>query len=243
MLKRPLLLKLFALFLFIDPLLRIIFISIEREFSVATVVSKTFALGPLDMFNFWFLFPICGVLVLSVKVYSYLLFIIIQFYSLYFHLNYEPFAWPYLSKTPSIMSYLLLTINLFIMIYLLFPRSRELFFDKNLRWWERGSRYTINEPCFIFVGDKEVNGKVVDLSHGGALLDIHSEIEEGQSIKLNFDITNTNISLNANIKRKVIKEGKVLYGVQFDFDSFLTKLQLKFLMISIAKLSNYEKYR
>ena len=124
MLRRPLLLKLFALFLFIDPILRVLFISMEREFPVLTVIQKTFELGAFDFFNFWFLFPISGFLVLSVKMYSYLFFIGIQFYSLYFHLNYEPYSWPYLSVAPSVTAYLLLAINLFIVIYLMLPRSR-----------------------------------------------------------------------------------------------------------------------
>ncbi len=243
MLRRPLLLKLFALFLFIDPILRVLFISMEREFPVLTVIQKTFELGAFDFFNFWFLFPISGFLVLSVKMYSYLFFIGIQFYSLYFHLNYEPYSWPYLSVAPSVTAYLLLAINLFIVIYLMLPRSREIFFDKNLRWWERGSRYTINEPCFIKLDGTDIHGKVIDLSHGGALLDIQQEVSEGNLINLDFEITNSKINLDALIVRKVIKDGKVLYGTQFTFSNFFTKLKLRLLMISIAKLSDYEKYR
>lgn len=243
MLKRPLILKLFALFLFIDPILRISFISIEREFPFWAVLSKTFTLGMVDFFNFWFLFPVSGLLLLSVKLYSYILFISIQLYSLYFHLNYEPFSWPYLSENPSSTAYLLLGINVLMMIYLLMPRSREIFFDKNLRWWERGSRYTINEPCFAKVLDKQIHGKVVDLSFGGALLKLDEDVSTGDIVRLDFDILNKSISINAQIIRKIDRDGKSFFGTQFLFESSWQKIRLRGLMLSVSKISDYEKFR
>lgn len=243
MLKRPLVLKLFALFLFIDPILRLSFISIESEFPFIAVLQKTFTLNPIEFFNFWFLFPISGVLLLSVRVYSYILFILVQLYSLYFHINYIPYSWPYLAKHPSSTAYLLLTINVLMMCYLLLPRSREIFFDKNLRWWERGSRYTINEPCFAKVLDKEIHGKVIDLSFGGALLKLDTPVETGSIMNLDFDVLNKNISINAYVVREIKREEVTYYGTQFIFESTWQRFKLKALMFSIAKISDYEKFR
>lgn len=243
MLKRPLLLKLFALFLLIDPVLRVAFIAIEREFSFLEVLNKTLSLPPLDIFNFWLLFPISGILLLGIKSWSYIVFISIQLYSFYFHINYEPFSWPYLSKTPSATAYLLLMINFLMVLYLLLPRTREVFFNKELRWWERGARYTINEPCFCSLIDKEIHGKVVDLSHGGALLTLDSEINKGDIVDLDFEILNQKVQITSQVIRRVLKNDKVYYGTQFKFSGFYQKLKLKFLMLSISKISNYEKYR
>ncbi|MBT4792813.1 MAG: PilZ domain-containing protein [Halobacteriovoraceae bacterium] len=243
MLKRPLILKLFALFLFIDPLLRITFIAIEREFPFWVVLTKTFALGPADFFNFWFLFPVSGILLLSVKLYSYLVFITIQLYSIYFHLNYEPYSWPYLSESPSITSYLLLATNVMMMFYLLLPRSREIFFNKNLRWWERGSRYTINETCFAKVLDREIHGTVCDLSFGGALLKLDEPIDAGSIIRLDFEILHKPVSISAQIVRSFDSEEGLRFGTQFLFEGTWQKLRLKLLMLSLAKLSDYDKFR
>lgn len=244
MLKRPLVLKLFALLLFIDPLLRISFISIESEFPFWVVLSKSFALNIGDFFNFWFLFPLSGVLLLSVKVYSYIFFILVQLYSLYFHLNYEPYSWPYLAEQPSTTAYILLSINLGMVVYLLLPRSREIFFDKNLRWWERGSRYTINEPCIAEIGNKEFHGVVSDLSFGGALLTFKENVDIDKQIKLYFDILGKSIQINGQVVRAMEDlDGKLNYGVQFTFDGFWEKFRLKLLMFSISKVTNYEKYR
>lgn len=244
MLKRPLILKLFALFLLIDPILRISFISIESEFPFWVVLSKTFALDFKDFFNFWFLFPISGVLLLSVKVYSYLAFILIQLYSLFFHLNYEPYSWPYLSEHPSTTAYVLLAINLMMVVYLLLPRSREIFFDKNLRWWERGSRYTINEPCVAKIGNTEYAGQVTDLSFGGALLTFKEAIDIDQNILLSFDILGKNMIIEAQIVRAMEDlTGKLNYGTQFIFKNKWQVFKLKLLMFSISKVSNYDKFR
>ena len=243
MLKRPLILKLFALFLFIDPLLRISFISISREFTFMDVLAKTFTLGMADFFNFWFLFPLSGILLLSVKLYSYILFIGIQLYSLYFHINYESYSWPYLSEHPSSSAYVLLTVNILMVIYLLMPRSREIFFDRSLRWWERGSRYTINDPCFAVIGDKEIHGKVVDLAFGGALIELDENVPTDTLINLDFDILNKNIHLKARIVRIIHRDNKPYYGTQFIFDSKLQKFKLRLLMFSVAKVSDYEKFR
>lgn len=244
MLKRPLILKLFAFFLLIDPILRISFISIESEFPFWVVLHKsTFALGFRDFFNFWFLFPLSGFLLLGVKFYSYIAFILVQLYSLFFHLNYEPFTWPYLSETPSSTAYLLLAINISMVIYLLLPRSREIFFDKNLRWWERGSRYTINEPCFAKTLDREIHGNVCDLSFGGALLKFDEPVEEGTIIELDFDVLGKNVSIKTEVVRIIQSTEGVRFGTKFVFKNAWAKLRLKFLLFSISKIGNYEKYR
>jgi len=243
MIQRPIILKLFALFLFLDPFLRIIFLSIENDFTLLEIFMKTFTLPTFDMINFWLIFPLSGLLVLSVKLYSYCLFMLLQSYSLYFHLNYESYSWPYLAKNPSFSAYILLLINIFIVIYLLMPRSREVFFDKTLRWWERGSRYTINEPCFIRVLDQDIHGTVVDLSFGGALLKLDKNIDVGSYVQIDFDIMGKNVSLNAQVVRILRIENEIRHGIQFTFDSLLKKYKLKFLMFSISKVNNYEKYR
>lgn len=244
MLKRPLVLKLFALLLFIDPLLRLCFITIETEFPFWIVLQKAFALSPKDFFNFWVLFPLSGLLLLSVKIYSYIFFILVQIYSLYFHLNYKPYSWPYLDKNPSTTAYILLTINMLMVIYLLMPRSRELFFDESLRWWERGDRYTINEPCFAKIQDKEYQGVVCDLSFGGALVTFKENINIDKTMDLSFDILGKNITLKTQVVRAMEDlDGKINYGLQFLFKNKWEKFKLKLIMFSISKVSDYEKFR
>ena len=244
MLRRPLILKLFAIFLLIEPLLRTAFISIESEFEYFTVLQRTIGLSSTDFFNYWFLFPLSGLLLLSVKLYSYFAFIAIQLYSLYFHLNYEPFSWPYLDESPSMTAYTLLCFNVFMMMYLLLPTSREIFFDKNLRWWERASRYTLNEPCFVTYKEQQIHGKVIDISFGGALLQLDDVLESGSKIRIDFDILGKNVPVDAEIVRVFKGDNESRrYGAQFIFANFWEKIRLRLLMISVSKVEDYEKYR
>jgi len=215
----------------------------EQDFPFWVVITKTFTLDLVDIANFWLLFPLSGILLLSVRIYSYIIFISIQLYSLYFHLNYEPFSWPYIAPTPSSTAYLLLAANMAMVCYLLLPRSREIFFDKNLRWWERGSRYTINEPCFAKLLDKEIHGKVCDLSFGGALLELDEAVEVGSILRLDFELLDKNLSLNAQVIRLIEINGQEKYGTEFLYEGTLQKLRLKFLMTSIGKVKDYGKYR
>lgn len=244
MLRRPLILKLFAIFLLLEPLLRTAFISIESEFDYFSVLQRTIGLSTSDFFNYWFLFPLSGILLLSVKLYSYIAFIAIQLYSLFFHLNYEPYSWPYLDESPSMTAYTLLCFNVFMMMYLLLPTSREIFFDKNLRWWERASRYTLNEPCFVTFKGQQIHGKVIDISFGGALLELDDSLESGSEIKIDFDILGKNVPVDATIVRVLRPEEETTrYGAQFIFQSLWEKLRLRMLMLSVSKVGDYEKYR
>lgn len=245
MLKRPLILKLFALFMCIDPIIRLFLISIERDFSIGEVFTKTMSLTGFDFFNFWILFPVSALLLIAVRTQTYVLFLLLQFYSFYFHFNYESYAWPYLSKTPTATAYILLAINLFIVLYILMPRSREVFFDRSMRWWERGSRYSINEPCFVTFLDDNIHGQVLDLSFGGALLKLDQHIDAGSLVTLDFDILGKNLSLNAQVVRLIKNPdtGEIHFGLKFLFQDFLQKIELKMLMFNISLVGNYEKYR
>ena len=245
MLNRPLILKLIALLLCLDPLLRMIFISIERKFSFSEVFFKVFELGFIDFFNFMFLFPISGLLLLSANLFSYITFFLVQAYSLYFHFNYESFSWPYLSESPSASAYFLLTLNILMILYFIFPRSREIFFRKDLRWWERGTRYTINEKCQVVQDGQVFTGVVKDLSFGGALvtLDRKQDLETGDKLCVDFRVDGQRLSLESEVTRIVLEEGIKQYGVQFCFSSTLEKYKLKILMFAIGNRGLYEKYR
>lgn len=245
MINRPILLVIFAFYLILDPILRIAFIAINNEFTFVEVLFKSASLTGLDFFNFWMIFPISGLLLLSIKAYSYFFFVIIQFYSLYFHINYESFSWPYLSATPSTTAYVMLFINSFMLIYLLMPRSREVFFDVNLRWWERGSRYNIEEACFITINDNEIHGELINLAFGGALVALNTDqrFYTGDSGEIDFNLLNNNYKIDFEIVRILPFESGLNYGIQFNFKSKIEEFRLKILMLSISKIGKYLKDR
>ncbi len=244
MLNRPFILKLFSIILILNPILRVIFLSIEKEFGIFDVLTRSISLPFYDFFNFWILFPISSIFLLYPNTFTFVFFIIIQIYSLIIHIGYESYSWPYLSKTPSIASLILLFINLITTLYfILSDEMRKIFFDKYIRWWERPSRYTINEPCFVNINSHVIHGILKDLSSDGSLLELESAISDKDKFKIEFDILDINISLNARIIRNITNEGFFRYGIQFQFKNFLEKFKINILIFYITLLKKYDKYR
>ena len=238
--KRPLLLKLFAFILLCEPLIRIVLMSLEKEFPLSTILSRSLSLGLKDSIHFWLLFPISGFLILSVKPVAFIAYIMIQLYSLYFHITYESFSWPYLSNVPTASALFLLGLNICFIIYFLLPRNREPFFNKGLRWWERGSRYVVDQSCIIVINDQEVMATLSNISFSGALIAIKQEINEGDHFKIEFDILGEEYQFNSVVKRKLKNN---MYGLIFNFDNYFQKIMFRLKIYSIDKNALLEKYR
>ena len=242
MITKPLIIRLFACFLILDPIIRIAVMAVEKDFPFLSVFYKAKALDLNDFFNFWFLFPLSGILLMSIKSVSYILFIILQIYGLYFHISYQPFSWPYLASGPNISAILLQAINLIFVFYILLPRTRVTFFDKNLRWWERGSRFTINKKAMILTSGVNKSGMIADLSYSGAMIVIEYPLKSDDQIVLDFEIMDKNLIINAKVVR-VIDQVNNKFGIEFNFINILQQFSLKFILLTIEKSKAYDKYR
>jgi hypothetical protein len=242
--KRPLLLKLYSLLLLLDPIIRLFFISLESEFPLSQVIMKSIDLGPMDLFNYWLLFPLCGIFILSVKTYAYVGFLSLQLYSLYFHLSYEPYAWPYLSPTPSMTAIAILFINLMFFIYLLLPAPRQLFFDKRLRWWESAARFFVNTVCNIKLNGKELEGKLEDISQSGALISTTQDIPINDDVEITFNLLKRDLTIKGRVVRSIENDENLnKYGVSFHLFSFPEKVKMKLLVFDIARSGLYGQKR
>jgi hypothetical protein len=242
LISKPLIIRLFAWFLILDPIIRIAVMAIEKDFPFLSVFYKAKGLDLKDFFNFWFLFPLSGALLLSIKSYSYILFIGLQVYGLYFHVSYQAYSWPYLASGPTISAILLQTINLIFVFYILLPRTRVTFFDKNLRWWERGSRFSVDKKAMISINGQKKSGMVVDLSYSGAMVTVDYPLKADDQIVLDFEILNKNLVINAVVVR-VIDQVNNKFGIEFNFVNILQKFSLKFILLTIEKSKSYSKYR
>lgn len=240
MFKRPLLVKLFGSYLILEPLIRLILMSIEKDFTIFQIFKHTILLSPVDIFKFWFLFPLSGILLLSYKFYAYIIFMLLQLYSLFFHLNYEEYTWPYLSKYPSAAALVLLTINIFITVYLLFPRSREPFVNRKLRWWETPSRILVNLNSKIFLDETSNEEEIIikDISQSGASIIINKELQTDKTLKIHFTINNNNFEFDAKVVRLIDHEensNEYFYGVNFLNVNYITRLKLQVLLFNVSR--------
>jgi hypothetical protein len=69
------------------------------------------------------------------------------------------------------MLVLVSVINLALIAYLLLPSVREIFFNPDIRWWERQPRYILNAPAEIIFEGGVRSCFIHDLSRGGASLE------------------------------------------------------------------------
>jgi hypothetical protein len=242
--RKPLLLRIFSTLLILEPVIKIILLSVQTEFHPMHIASRGLSLDAIGLFNFWLLFPLAGVLLIKLNPYTFIAYFVVQIYSLIFHLSYESYTWPYLSELPHLSSVLLLSINIILTLYILLPKTRELFFNQNLRWWERGSRFSVDRPCFVFADGNELKGHLDNISHSGALISCSEKLPMETTVDLEFELLDEPFKLKAKIVREVYNTQLTTgHGVQFEFPNALSALKLKIILFKIEGLGLLPKYR
>lgn len=236
MFKRPLLIKLFAIYLMCEPIFRTVLMAIEKDFTVFKIINHSLTLAPLDIFNYWFLFPLSGFLLLSYKFYSYVIFMALQLYSLVFHLNYEEYTWPYLSKYPSTAPLLLLFINILITIYLIFPRTREPFMNKKLRWWETPARILVNIAGKITNHKSSKTINIRDISHSGLSVLTSEQLEINSHVEISFNLDGHDFNVLCNVIRQVSTiNNQYFYGVTFVDLNYFQRVKLQIILFNLSR--------
>ncbi|MBF0315997.1 MAG: PilZ domain-containing protein [Oligoflexia bacterium] len=254
--QRPLLLKLAIIFLLFEPLMQLIILTVEKNFQLSHIFYRALTLNSFkDLFNFWLLFPLSALFLFSTRSIFFYLYIILQIYNIFYHLSYDSYTWPYLDEHPSLTAWILLTINIFILIYLLTSKTRKIFFNKDLRWWEQGHRFVVSIPCYLSFIDSSEKGTIVDLSFSGALLKTTHTLSKGVLVAIDFVLLGKSYSMNAMITRtpQARKQENVeliasndhtnVYGVRFIFNSIFDQFSLRLLLYKISRKKLFPKYR
>jgi hypothetical protein len=137
----------------------------------------------------------------------------------------------------SIASVLLpMTINIFLVSYVLLPKVRAAYYDPRLRWWETKLRYLFVTKIEIGHHETWYLGKMTNISEGGVFALIPSVIAPETIVTLRFEIFEMEIEVKAKIVYR--KSDNSSYGLQF---IELSKEQKKLLAKIIARLAK-EKY-
>ncbi len=227
---RPLPFVILAILHLIEPLLKIAYFKATTNFPVIDIVENISHLNSSRaVFEFWLLFPIGGLALLGVKKWSYPVFVSVQMYSIYSHLNYEPFTWPYASSTPQWPSLFILGCNIAMIIYFLLPEIRKPFFNKEDRWWEHRERYTIRIPCSYSLSSSNAlkDAEILNISHSGAFITLpESEAICGEKMIVNITFINDNICLNAKIISAHEFDDEIGFGIAFEYDNIWEKLYM-----------------
>ena len=236
--KRPFLFVVLGIIHLLEPLSKILYFKYDTGFSFATIMSNIANIeGFKNLFEFWILFPLGGIALLLVKRWSYALFVGVQVYSLYSHILYQEFTWPYVSKTPFYSSMILIVFNLGMVFYFALPSVRRPFFDRRMRWWETKPRYGTEIPCKVHITahDVEHDSTILNISETGAFVEYSEGIKVWDKVKVTFHYYDEEFSVTGSIVNRHIVNGIDGFGIQFHFDS----MKKRFLMRRfIRKLKN-----
>lgn len=238
--NRPLLFVIIAIAHFIEPLIKILYFKVTTPFTFSTIISNIGQIqNTREMLEFWFLFPIGGLALMGVKRWSYPVFVGVQIYSLWTHLTYEKFTWPYVSEVPFASSLLLIFFNTLIIIYFALPAVRQPFFDKKIRWWETRTRYETFLPVAFSLPTQNdfFQGEILNISQTGVFIKHNKVFEQNSNITLIFKHNNTSITLLGKVSSHHAFKGKRGIGVKFEFQNIWENLLVRKIIKDIAKES------
>jgi len=236
--KKPLIFILLAFAHFLEPLIKILYFKATTTFSFSTILGNIMQIeAPREIFDFWLLFPLAGLALLSVKKWSYPIFVGVQAYSIYSHLTYEKYTWPYVSETPFISSLSLLVMNVLIICYFSLPDVRKPFFDQSVRWWETRKRYGLNIPIsFSLTKDNAIyNSDILNISQSGVFLSDHQSVNIGSVIKMNLIYKGLSLHVKGKVKSHHSFENIPGVGVKFIFENIWENLYMRKILRQIAK--------
>ncbi len=235
--KRPLLFILIGILHLIEPLIKILYFKLTTPFGLTTILTNISNIDqPRAFFEFWLLFPLGGIALLGVKRWSYPIFVGVQFYNIWSHLNYQSFTWPYVSEVPFFSSLALLVINIFVIIYFALPDVRRPFFDKRMRWWETSTRYHLRIPVSVVLGNgEELNCDIINISRSGAFINLPRPLEIHQMITLKIRFHDFELSLKSKNMSNHTVAGEKGHGVQFEFENIWQNIETRKMVSEIRK--------
>lgn len=168
---------------------------------------------PLEILEFFALFPIAGIAIYLTKKWSYPVFLLVMGWTIYSNIE----IW--LSDYQGIMSpwllVAILTMNIAFVTYYLLPSVRRPYFDQRIRWWESQPRFLIEIPCQITINDKTANGNIRDLSVAGAFIESEAKCEENDVIHIEWSIYNLRLRVDGQVVHTG-RQGKQGYGIRFN---------------------------
>ncbi|MBI2520591.1 MAG: PilZ domain-containing protein [Bdellovibrio sp.] len=232
--KRPLVFVLLGILHLLVPIFNLLVLKIKTGMEWAVVLDNVLNIqGVKNIVDFWFIFPLAGIALLSVKAWAYPFFVGVQMYAFYNHIFYEKFTWPYVSERPFVGPLFLMAINLAIIIYFSLPHVRRPFFDRRMRWWEARPRYGSDIPCFVslLIPSLEHSGilrtKILNISESGAFLEMRPGLHINCNMRANFEGYGQKFSLTARVINHHIVNGVEGIGIQFVFTSWSERRALK----------------
>ena len=217
--KKPLAVVIVGLLLILEPLIKIVFFRVTMGFSFATILSNVFQIsGIRELFEFWVLFPLSGIMLLNIRKWPYFIFLALQAYAVYMHITYMEFTWPYSADFPHFSSLILLVFSLAVIVYFLIPAVRRPYFNPHLRHWENGPGFSIDIPCIVVNKrtDEFMMSTLKTISQYKARVSLPARVTSGDSVLVNFTFYSFNFSLLGKVDETYFSEQNHEAGISFN---------------------------
>lgn len=224
----------------IEPLIKVLYFKASTGFDFMVIFANLMARNSfIDVIDFWFMFPVAGLLVMKLRKWTYFSFIGVLFYINYKIFTYERYTWPFNSDSPLAYHYVVAFASVCIFVYMMMPKTREPFFNRNIRWWEPRARYNIHMPCKLQSSHLTFSTHIVNLSQSGAFLEDSAYLKVGERFLLEFNFLGEVISVDTEVVNKHSAQGIQGFGVKFHFKTINQSMRLT-KVIKILKKSQSE---
>ena len=242
---KPWPLLILAFFHFIEPVTKVLFYSVYFHLNPLSVVVLEYqAATALQVFEYFFLFPIAGIAIFAVKKWSFPVFILVELWVLITNLPY--LSELYQTQQGWLLSFFIFfgTLNIIVVSYLLLPAVRIAYLDPRIRWWEAKPRYTVSIECEI---NKQAAGTIRNISKSGVFIATNNELPINSEIHLDFTAISPlnksrhfHIQINAIVLHKFKINNHEGYGIRYSTPDHKNRLLMNS-MIKHFEKSNFER--
>lgn len=236
--NKPLIFTIISLLCLVEPLIKVLYFKATTQFDFVVIFANLMTRDSVkDVFDFWLVYPIAGILLLKLRKWTYFTFMGLLVYIVYNILSYEKYTWPYNSDSPFLYHYAVVSLSMMVFMTFLLPAVREPFFDRRIRWWEPKVRYQVGINCALKNTSLIFPSEILNISMSGAFLKDSTYFKVGDKLDLEFLFLGSQVSLPVEVVHKHSIHGKKGCGVKFCFKSFRQNVLLA-KIIKIIKQSN-----
>lgn len=199
----------------LEPAFKVLFYSLLWDMPARSFLTyMQFQSTPLEIYLFFFAFPLAGLAILAVKNWSLPAFFSIQAITLasgfYFHVA-SPKTFPIALITA------VTVVNILAVTYVLVPTVRLTYTDPSLRWWESKPRFIVDWAATLLQGKSKLKAHVCNISEGGVFLETSSKtkLTATDAVQVEFEFDGVAFSLAGRIRHYSAATRSPKYGIQF----------------------------
>jgi hypothetical protein len=234
--RKPLVFTVLSILCLIEPVIKVLYFRATTQFEFAVIFANLQSRNSfLDVVDFWLVFPVAGLLILRLRKWTYFAFLGVLSYILYNITTYEKYTWPYNAETPFAYNYVIAGLSLAVFAFFLLPQTRQIFFDRRVRWWEPHTRYNVNIPCKLHGVHLTFPTQVLNVSRSGAFLEESPYLKVGEKLTLEFNFLGQQVEVDMVVVHRSIIRGQAGFGVRFLFSNVGQSLRMARVVAAIRK--------